>query len=152
MEKLTLSQVEQALDGLDTLHFTLPDGKPVPQHFHVTEVGLNTRHFIDCGGKVRKEERINFQLWTSVDYHHRLAVHKLKGILAKSKRALELADLPVEVEFQGETIGRYGLGFHKGDFHLIPLQTDCLAKEDCGIPAAVMQAAENSCTPGSGCC
>jgi hypothetical protein len=152
METLTLSQVEKALEGTDTLSFTLPSGKRVPRHFHVTEVGLNTRHFIDCGGTVRKEERINFQLWTSVDYHHRLGVQKLKGIIGKSKRALELGDLPVEVEFQGETIGRYGLGVHEGNFHLLPLQTDCLAKENCGIPAAVVEAVENCCSPGSGCC
>lgn len=152
MEHLTLSQVESLLDELESLQFLLPDGQRVPQHFHVTEVGLNTRHFIDCGGTTRKEETINFQLWTSVDYHHRLAVRKLQGILAKSKDVLALQDLPIEVEFQGKTIGRYGLGFQNGSFHLLPLQTDCLAKEDCGVPAAVMQAAENTCTPGSGCC
>jgi len=33
----------------------LENGTMVPEHFHVTEVGVVTKHFIDCGGTVRNE-------------------------------------------------------------------------------------------------
>ena len=48
----------------------------VPSHFHVTEVGKITKHFIDCGGTVRNEEVVNFQLWQADDYDHRLHPEK----------------------------------------------------------------------------
>lgn len=30
--------------------FKLENGNSVPEHFHVTEVGIITKDFIDCGG------------------------------------------------------------------------------------------------------
>jgi predicted transcriptional regulator len=42
---------EKKLDTLENVTFQLPDGTTVPEHFHVTEVGLITKNFIDCGGK-----------------------------------------------------------------------------------------------------
>jgi len=30
--------------------FKLPEGTYLPAHFHMTEVGLVTKHFVDCGG------------------------------------------------------------------------------------------------------
>ena len=148
---MQLSQVKQHLSTLDTLRFDLPDGTQVPAHFHVTEVGLHTRHFIDCGGTVRQEQRVNFQLWYSVDDEHRLAPQKLRNIIALSERKLGLADLPVEVEYQGPTIGRYTLQASPEGFTLMPTYTDCLAKDNCGIPQEPV-AAQSGCAPGSGCC
>ena len=57
------------MKNLSTIAFQLPDGSLVPEHFHVTEVGKVTKHFIDCGGVLRKEEKINFQLWNANDYN-----------------------------------------------------------------------------------
>ena len=148
---MQLSHVKQHLSTLDTLRFDLPDGSQVPAHFHVTEVGLHTRHFIDCGGTVRQEQRVNFQLWYSHDQDHRLAPQKLRNIIALSERKLGLADLPVEVEYQGQTIGRYTLQASPEGFTLLPTHTDCLAKDNCGIPEEPVQAA-SGCAPGSGCC
>ncbi|MGZ7253964.1 DUF6428 family protein, partial [Streptococcus pyogenes] len=65
---MKLSDVKQALSQLPAVNFKLPDGSYVPQHFHVTEVGLVTKHFIDCGGVERKETVVNFQLWEAGDY------------------------------------------------------------------------------------
>ena len=84
----------------------------VASHFHVTEVGKVTKHFIDCGGKIRKEEVINFQLWEENDYDHRLHPEKLMEIIELSEQLFEFTDLEIEVEYQGkETIGKYGLDF-----------------------------------------
>ena len=62
---MKLSEIKSILGNLNTIAFQLPNGKLVPSHFHVTEVGKITKNFIDCGGTVRKEEVVNFQLWDS---------------------------------------------------------------------------------------
>lgn len=156
---MKLSEIKSALVGVEEVKFVLPNGSAVPSHFHVTEVGSIQKHFIDCGGTVRKESVINFQLWTADDYDHRLSAQKLNDIIAMSEKQLVLDDLDIEVEYQGETIGKYGLEFVDGAFHLTTTETDCLAKDQCGIPQekpkirlSTLQAQENSCTPGSGCC
>ncbi len=65
----------------------------------------------------------------------------------------------VEVEYQAETIGKFGLMFNGNDFVLTSKQTNCLAKDSCGIPPeklkvklAELVPEQNCCTPGGGCC
>ena len=156
---MKLSEVKAALSKLDALYFELPDGSSVPSHFHVTEIGEVVRRFVDCGGTLRKQTVINFQLFTATDYDHRLQASKLKDIIAISEKYLLLEDQEVEVEYQGDTIQRFGLEFNGERFLLTPKQTDCLAKEACGIPQekprlrlSELQAQANACEPGSGCC
>jgi hypothetical protein len=150
---MKLSQVKSALNQLDKIAFELPDGELVPSHFHVTEVGKVTKHFIDCGGTVRKEEVVNFQLWNADDYDHRLHPEKLLSIIKLSQDKLAIGDLDIEVEYQAETIGKFGLDFNGTNFLLTSKQTDCLAKENCGIPVEKLQVkASNDCVPGGGCC
>src|SRR5688500_13087844 len=102
---MKLSEVKNALQTAETVTFQLPDGSFVPEHFHVTEVGMITKHFIDCGGTIRTEKKANFQLWDANDFEHRLKPQKLQNIIALSEKALGLEDLEIEVEFQQETIG-----------------------------------------------
>lgn len=64
---MKLSEIKKHLQTVLAVNFSLPDGSFVPEYFHVTEVGLITRDFIDCGGTVRKEVVINFQLWNAND-------------------------------------------------------------------------------------
>ena len=157
---MKLSEIKSKLPDLSHLSFRLPDGSGVPAHFHITEVGQIHKRFFDCGGTLRDEKAINFQLWEDVDYDHRLGAKNLLDIIELSERVLGLEDLDVEVEYQGDTIGKYGLDFSEGEFHLTAKMTDCLAKDKCGIPAqkpklslAALTASEaGSCAPGSGCC
>ena len=155
---MKLSEVKNKLVQLDKIVFQLPNGELVPEHFHVTEVGRITKHFIDCGGTVRNEEVVNFQLWNANDYNHRLHPEKLLKIIALSEKTLGIGDLEIEVEYQAETIGKFGLDFDGINFILTSKQTDCLAKENCGIPTQKpsVKLSEiqptNSCTPNSGCC
>lgn len=151
---MKLSEIKNYLIGLETVAFQLPDGSLVPGNFHVTEVGKISKHFIDCGGTVRKEEVINFQLWNANDYDHRLHPEKLKNIIELSEKVLELEDLEIEVEYQGDTIRKFGLDFDGRNFKLTNTQTDCLAKDKCGIPVKKIKTtlAGESCAPGSGCC
>jgi len=149
---MRLSDFKNHLGTVNTIDFKLPSGEHVPAHFHVTEVGLIKKNFIDCGGRMRKENKINFQLFTATDYDHRLAAHKLKAIIDLSEKQLELPDAEIEVEYQGETIGKYGLDFENGSFLLTTKQTDCLAKDSCGIEEQQKSITNASCAPGSGCC
>ena len=157
---MKLSEFKEQLQGLNELNFLLPNGTKVPEHFHVTEVGQVQKHFIDCGGTVRNEKVVNFQLWEANDIDHRLAPEKLKNIIALSENKLGLEDAEIEVEYQGETIGKYGLEFNGKDFVLAGKQTNCLASDKCGIPEEKLKvnlrdlssSKQSCCTPGSGCC
>lgn len=154
---MKLSAVKSTLKQLKTIAFELPDGSLVPNHFHVTEVGKVTKNFIDCGGTVRKEEVVNFQLWNADDYDHRLHPEKLLNIIELSEKTLGIEDLEIEVEYQANTIGKFGLEYNGNNFLLTTKQTDCLAKDSCGIPEEkpkikISEINGNSCTPGGGCC
>lgn len=155
---MKLSEIKKHLNDLDKIAFKLPDGTLVPEHFHVTEVGQVTKNFIDCGGTVRKEEVVNFQLWNADDYNHRLHPEKLLSIIELSERILSIGDHEIEVEYQAETIGKFGLDFDGKNFILTSKQTDCLAKDQCGIPEKKprIKLSEiqktTACEPGSGCC
>ncbi|MDP5231700.1 MAG: DUF6428 family protein [Cellulophaga sp.] len=155
---MKLSEVKKKLNQLKTISFRLPNGELVPNHFHVTEVGKITKHFIDCGGTVRKEEVVNFQLWNANDYDHRLHPEKLVNIIELSENILGIEDLDIEVEYQGDTIGKFGLDFDGTHFLLTNKQTDCLAKDNCGIPVEKSKVKladlnnEPCCSPGGNCC
>jgi hypothetical protein len=150
---MKLSGVKKALSELSAVHFKLPNGTYVPQHFHVTEVGLITKHFIDCGGVERKETVVNFQLWEADDYDHRIAPQKFLSILDISKKVIgDADDLDIEVEYQQSTIGKFDLMFDSVDFILLNKQTDCLAKDVCGIPEKTDPAKNTCCSNKVGCC
>ncbi|WP_417876364.1 DUF6428 family protein [Winogradskyella sediminis] len=157
---MKLSEIKSKLKALDSIAFQLPNGDLVPRHFHVTEVGKISKHFIDCGGTVRTENVANFQLWEADDYDHRLHPEKLLSIIELSEKVLQIEDLDIEVEYQGETIGKYGLDFDGKHFLLTTKLTDCLAKDKCGIPEAkpklklseLQDQAASCCGPDSGCC
>jgi hypothetical protein len=158
---MKLSEIKKHLSELTTIAFQLPNGDLVPNHFHVTEVGKVTKHFIDCGGTVRTEEVVNFQLWEANDYDHRLHPEKLVHIIELSEKKLGLTDADIEVEYQmKETIVKFNLDFDGTNFLLTSKLTDCLAKDNCGIPTEKLKVKigewkvkETSfCTPNSGCC
>ena len=131
---MRLSEFKEVLKTKSEIKFELPNGSLVPSHFHVTEVGGVDKVFIDCGGTVRRERKVNFQLWEANDYDHRLHPEKLVDIIELSERTLALEDQEIEVEYQGETIGKYGVAYNGENFLLTSTVTDCLAKDKCGIP------------------
>jgi hypothetical protein len=157
---MKLSEFKNELENSGELRFLLPDGNPVPAHFHLTEAGLTTKNFIDCGGTVREEKVVNFQLFLASDFDHRLSTEKLLKIISLSEKILPLADHEIEIEYETDTIGRYGLGFKDAAFRLLKKQTDCLAKDNCGVPAEKKKISSNElateekscCSPSSGCC
>lgn len=156
---MKLSDLKQYLQAVNGVRFQLPGGQFVPAHFHVTEVGQVTKNFIDCGGTVRREQTVSLQLWSAGDFDHRLEPQKLLGIIALSEKTLDLADGEIEVEYQDNTIGKYGLAFNGEHFLLTAKQTACLASDTCGTGekqkvrlADIGTNKEACCTPGAGCC
>lgn len=154
---MRLSEFRSKLELSSDLHFVQLNGKKIPSHFHITELGRSTKHFLDCGGKERIDSVATMQLWTSIDFHHRLKAEKVLKIMDKTQRLFEGEDPELEIEFQQETIGRYGLKWNDGEFHLVALHTDCLAKDNCGIPVEkvkrkLSELATQCCEPNSSCC
>ena len=155
---MKLSELKTNLKPLQQIAFQLPNGSLVPSHFHVTEVGQIDKKFIDCGGTLRNESVISLQLWSANDYNHRLHPEKLIHIIELSEAKLGLENLDIEVEYQGESIQKYGLEFDGTHFLLTTKQTDCLAKDNCGIlvkkPKLKLADLNNEpcCSPDGNCC
>ncbi|GAB0156008.1 DUF6428 family protein [Chryseobacterium sp. Alg-005] len=157
---MKLSEIKNILPALENVEFQLENGTFVPEHFHVTEIGIISKNFIDCGGNIRKENKVNFQLWNANDFEHRLKPGKLLHIINLSEEKLGIGDFEIEVEYQNETIGKYDLDFNGKNFVLQNRMTACLANEACGVPPQKQKTAlreltnkqESCCTPNSGCC
>jgi hypothetical protein len=159
---MKLSQLTETLSNLNEVNFILPNGNFIPRHYHLTEIGLNTKEFIDCGGKRHSEKKVNLQLWVNIDYNHRLKADKFLNIINTSSPLFNGEDLDVEVEYQTDTVGKFNLDFDGNNFRLVATKTDCLATELCGIDAIktkvktslkeLSTAGGTSCTPGGGCC
>lgn len=155
---MKLSALKAIIPNLEILRFQLPDGSFIPKHYHVTEVGIITKNFIDCGGTIREEKVVNFQLWFSDDVDHSLKPEKLLKIVQLSERELNIPDLEIEVEYQGETIGKYDLDFKDGHFVLLSKQTACLALDSClpqekpKVNLSDLLNNSTGCAPNSGCC
>jgi hypothetical protein len=158
---MKLSDIKTILPTLDNVVFQTPNSSFVPEHFHVTEVGSIHKHFIDCGGTIRQETVVNFQLWNANDIDHCLKPQKLLNIIELSEKKLGIEDNEIEVEYQDVvTIGKYNLEFDGKHFLLVPKTTACLASDACGIPEGKQKvnlvelgaANGNTCSPESGCC
>jgi hypothetical protein len=157
---MNLSELKSILTKIENIQFRLPTGSNVPDHFHITEVGIITKHYIDCGGVERLEKWISLQLWYANDYAHRLKPQKLLNIIRLAENKLGIGNMEIEIEYQSDTIGKYSVHFDGDIFRLIPKQTTCLATDACGIPAYAGQhevaepesTSVKSCKPGNGCC
>jgi len=156
---MTLEQIKKILPTLENVEFQLENGSFVPEHFHVTEVGIINKNFIDCGGTMRNEKVVNFQLWNADDYEHRLKPNKLLNIIKLSEEKLGIENSEIEVEYQSDTIGKYDLEFNGKHFVLKNKTTACLAQDACGIPTekqkvnlAPLSNKQSCCSPESGSC
>lgn len=146
---MKLSEIKELLPLLEKVDFQMENGELIPEHFHVTEIGIITKDFIDCGGIVRHEEMINFQLWNANDFGHRLKPTKLLNIIKLSEEKLGIKDSEIEVEYQGATVGKYDLSFNGKTFILLNKTTSCLAPDACSTPKQKISLGKNDLT---GCC
>ena len=138
---MNLSQLKSNLaDAPESLvRFRLPDGSLVAPHAHITEVGLVTKSFVDCGGTIRAERKCQLQSWVADDIDHRLTAGKLLSIIEKGREILGSDDLPVELEHdlgfatQFQVIGAESLG-NELVIELAGRHTSCLAPDKCCPP------------------
>ena len=156
---MKLSEFKKQLETVNQLQFVLQNGQKVPLHFHITEVGVTTKQFTDCGNTFRISKKITFQLWSSIDVYHRLETQKVLKIINSATQKLEIDDLEIEIEYQQDTVGKFGLEFIDNQFVLTNTFTDCLAQSSCGFPTEKIKATINEikekvacCTPESNCC
>ncbi|MEN9332984.1 MAG: hypothetical protein RLY35_164 [Bacteroidota bacterium] len=155
---MKVRELAQHLSVKQQVQFQLEDGTFVPDHFHVTEMGLVLKNYVDCGGKMRNERSATFQLWVAGDTDHRLTPQKFLGIIAIADGLYSIQDIEVQVEYQQETIGVFDLNYNGEKFVLQSKQTACLAEDACGIPEQKRKVtiselkAKGSCQPGSKCC
>jgi len=156
---MKVAELKTVLGNISSLTFLMPNGEVIPAHFHLTEIGSVSKNFIDCGGKLRLEKLASLQLWYSSDLGHRLTPDKLLKIIALAEDTLGLGDVEVEVEYQTETVGKYGLAFNGKAFVLEPKYTACLAGDSCGvsnektkIKLSDLNREPACCAPGGGCC
>ncbi len=118
------------------LHFVLPTGTRIPPHAHITEVARIDKHFIDCGGTVRKESACRMQIWFADDTEHRISAQKLLKVLDKSASILGTDELAVDFEYEAPFISQFPVTsfVSEGNSLLVLLgirHTDCLAKDIC---------------------
>lgn len=151
---MKLNQFKALLEANREKQFLLqlPNGKNVPQAFHITEVGAVNKTFIDCGGKVHSVQTCQLQAWIGPDVDHKIEAGKMVDIIKKSEAILPHDFLDLEVEYEDEIISQYPVAEAVVSDNAVTLvlttkHTDCLAKELCIVPAN-----GESCAPGSGCC
>ena len=156
---MRLSEFKTIISNSESINFQLENGLTIPEHFHITEVGINSKKFIDCGGTVREENTISFQLWHANDFEHKLNPSIVLDIINLAEKNLFLADFEIEIEYQESTIGKYDLKHNGNSFILKTKTTACLDEDNCGIPKeklkvplSEIQDISSSCSPGSGCC
>ena len=153
---MKISEFKNIIQSLKYIVFELPGGKRVPPHFHITEIGIIRKIYIDCGGDLRVENLINMQLWYSNDINHKIETTKILKIIQNSEKLLKFQDEEIQIEYQQDTICKFNLEF-KGDstFKLIKTFTDCIDKESCNIiekPRIRIKKNQTKCDPTSGCC
>ncbi len=47
---MTLQEFKNSLENRSDLSFIIENGIKIPAYFHITEMGVKTKHFMDCGG------------------------------------------------------------------------------------------------------
>ena len=156
-DPLTIDQLRAALRAHPGRAVTvaLPGGRRVPAEFHVTEAGTVTKDFIDCSGTRRRRVTAQLQTWTGRDPEHRLTAARLTKILDTCAPVLPAGPTPVEIEYEDTVVSSYPLVAVEPEGAALVLQlglrhTTCLARAECGQPAAVP--AEAGCGCGPDCC
>lgn len=134
------------------LQIVLPGHHTVPAHFHITEVARVQKDFIDCGGTVRSETACVLQVWVADDVEHRLKTDKLAGIFAAAAALLKSDDMPLEVEYETDSISRFSVSdavvsSATVTLNLEAMHTGCLAPDRCGLNVLPVV----GCGP-TGCC
>ncbi len=145
------------------LLFEYAPGKLVKANYHITEIKNITVDSVDCGAGTDFWKETVIQLWESpeeigkLDFMH---THKALEILNRVDRIKPMEkEVEVKFEYSNDTfhtaqlfVNSYAIKAEQLVLYLGINQTDCKAKDTCGIPSKIEVVSENSCSPGSGCC
>lgn len=134
----------------------LPDQNTVPISFHITEVALVQKTFIDCGGTMRETKICQLQAWIGPDENHRIAAGKMADVLGRAAHFLPSEDLELEIEYETSAISQYPVveAVVSDEFvtlQLIMKHTACLAPELCIAPASKSSAVTLTMAPANVC-
>lgn len=144
------------------LLFEYKPGELVAANYHITEVKNVTIDAIDCGANPDFWKETVIQLWESPKEKGKrkyMSAYKALSILKKVDK-IKPMERDVEVKFEYSNASFHTAQLFVNDyqvthddliFKLGVEQTDCKAKETCGIPETVTQTV-SECAPGSGCC
>lgn len=146
-----------------SLLFEYKPGQLVGANYHITEIKNITVDSVDCGAGTDFWKETIIQLWESpeeLDKRDYMSADKALAILNRVDR-IKPMEKEVEVKFEYSNSQFHTAQLFVNDFEIntnqliLKLgveQTDCKAKDECGIPVEVGAQTENSCAPGSGCC
>ncbi len=160
-------KTQELLDILQTnryknILFEYRSGELVRPNYHITEVKNIIVDSVDCGAGVDFWKETIIQLWESPNEENKtdyMTGSKALGILNKVDRLKPMVK-DAEVKFEYSNSNFHTAQLFVNDFTIqennltIKLsveQTDCKAKELCGIPAEGNKQ-EEACCSGSGCC
>lgn len=146
-----------------SLLFEYKEGHFVGANYHITEIKNITVDSVDCGAKTDFWKETIIQLWESpveIGKREYMSTSKALAILERVD-AIKPMQKDVEVKFEYSNTDFHTAQLFVNAFELntdqivIKLgvkQTDCKAKDECGVPVDSVMQEENSCAPGSGCC
>lgn len=146
-----------------SLLFEYKTGHFVGANYHITEIKNITIDSVDCGAGVDFWKETIIQLWespTEKDKIEYMSAFKALGILNKVDR-IKSMEKEVEVKFEYSNpnfhtaqlfVNSFEVNANQLIMKLGVEQTDCKAKDTCGVPVKVDAQEINSCAPGSGCC
>ena len=146
-----------------SLLFEYVDGHYVGANYHITEVKNITIDAVDCGARTDFWKETIIQLWESpIEKGKRefMTTNKAMGILNKVDR-IKPMQIEAEVKFEYgnpnfHTAQLFVNGFILEEDKLIMKlgveQTDCKARDTCGVPIAKTMQEEVCCSPGGNCC
>ncbi len=145
------------------LIFEYQKGLRVGAHYHITEVKNVTVDSVDCGAGTDFWKETVIQLWESpleAGKTRYMSAFKALSILNKVNRIKPMdPDAPLKFEYGNDRFHTAQLPvgnilIREGQL-LVELhvdQTDCKAKETCGIPETANATEQADCIPGNGCC
>jgi hypothetical protein len=146
-----------------SLLFEYKNGHYVGANYHITEIKNITVDAVDCGAKTDFWKETIIQLWespTEKDKRDYMSANKALAILSKVD-SIKPMEKEVEVKFEYSNpnfhtaqlfVNAYEITTNQIILKLGVAQTDCKAKDECGVPVEVGAQDTNSCAPGSGCC
>ena len=146
------------------LLFEYEENKFVDTNYHITEVKNTIINSVDCGGKTDEWNETVIQLWESPTEKGKIGYLKSDKALSILERVHSMHPLDgnalVKFEYSNDNFHKAHLEVQQIEVttskvivQLFVSQTDCKAKDTCGVPeTALVDVQENSCAPGSGCC